>query len=398
MTSPALLRPTGRLTSLDGVRGVAALVVLAHHVSLLYAPIASTYIWGSGPTPHAGSVSWWLSYTPLKLFTAGPEAVMVFFVLSGLVLTLPVLRPRPFDWMAYFPRRLVRIGLPVVASILFATALALLVPQIPRLAVSAWVASTSVNPVTFERFMSVLDPTVFDFGLNNPLWSLYYEMIFSVTLPLFIGLALLLKRWWPLGLAAAVASVAIGLNAVAGGFHYLPAFFVGALAAVLLGRIHGLGERINGWRAGWLLWIAVLVVSLLLLIGPWLFPTAYQPFRVVLAGFQPVAALGIVLVCLEWAPLSNLLSRQPFAWAGKVSFSLYLVHVPIILTMSYLLRGLPLPVVAAVSVVLALVVAPLFYTLVEKRAHTLSKRVGDLVTRVFAARSGVQEPALDRQP
>lgn len=397
MTSPALPRPAGRLTSLDGVRGVAALVVLAHHVSLLYSPIAATYIWGSGPTPHEGSVSWWLSYTPLKLFTAGPEAVMVFFVLSGLVLTLPVLRPRAFDWMAYFPRRLVRIGLPVVASILFATALALLVPQVPRLAVSAWVASTSVNPVTFERFMTVLDPTVFDFGLNNPLWSLYYEMIFSVTLPLFIGLALLLKRWWPLGLAAAVASVAIGLNEVAGGFHYLPAFFVGSLAAVLLGRINGLGERINGWRAGWLVWVAVLVLSLLLLIGPWLFPTAYQPFRVVLAGFQPVAALGIVLVCLEWSPLSSLLSRQPFAWAGKVSFSLYLVHVPIILTMSYLLHGLPLPVVAAVSVVLALLVAPLFYTLVEKRAHTLSKRVGDLVTRVFAARSGAEAPALDRQ-
>jgi peptidoglycan/LPS O-acetylase OafA/YrhL len=297
--------------------------------------------------------------------------------------------------MAYFPRRLVRIGLPVVASILFATALALLVPQVPRLAASAWVASTSVHPVTFERFMTVLDPTVFDFGLNNPLWSLYYEMIFSVTLPLFIGLALLLKRWWPVGLAAAVASVAIGINAVAGGFHYLPAFFVGALAAVLLTRIERLGERVNGWRAGWLVWLVALVVSLLLLIGPWLLPNAYQPFRVVLAGFQPVAALGIVLVCLEWRPLSSLLSRQPFAWAGKVSFSLYLVHVPIILTMSYLLHGLPLPVVAVVSVVLSLVIAPLFYTLVEKRAHSLSKRVGDLVSRAFAARGGAEAPADD---
>jgi peptidoglycan/LPS O-acetylase OafA/YrhL len=46
-------------------------------------------------------------------------------------------------------------------------------------------------------------------------------------------------------------------------------------------------------------------------------------------------------------------------------------------------------------VVLSLVIAPLFYTLVEKRAHSLSKRVGDLVSRAFAARGGVEAPADD---
>ena len=114
---------SGRLSSLDGLRGIAALIVVAHHASLLVPAISAAYLTpGGGPV--AGSVAWWFTYTPLKLLTAGPEAVIVFFVLSGFVLTLPLLSGRPFDWMAYYPRRIVRIGLPTLCSLLFAAAIA----------------------------------------------------------------------------------------------------------------------------------------------------------------------------------------------------------------------------------------------------------------------------------
>jgi peptidoglycan/LPS O-acetylase OafA/YrhL len=43
----------------------------------------------------------------------------VFFVLSGFVLTLPFLSGRPI-WPAYYARRLIRLFLPVWASILLA--------------------------------------------------------------------------------------------------------------------------------------------------------------------------------------------------------------------------------------------------------------------------------------
>ncbi len=81
--------PTGRWKGLDGLRGLAAIVVVLHH-SLLTSPSLALAYFG-GPKAPVGSPSWLLTYTPLHLVWAGPEAVLVFFVLSGFVLTLPVL-------------------------------------------------------------------------------------------------------------------------------------------------------------------------------------------------------------------------------------------------------------------------------------------------------------------
>lgn len=402
-----------RLTSLDGLRGVAALIVVAHHVSLLYQPFAATYM--GGDLPAQGSVAWWFSHSPLKLITAGPEAVIIFFVLSGFVLSLPVLRPREFDWMAYFPRRVVRIGLPVLCSLVFAAGLALLVPQIPRFGTSAWVASTSVHPLSIERFLVNVDPLMVDVSLNNPLWSIFWEMAFSMALALFVGLAVVLKRFWPLIFALVVASTFLGIDSQAQSFRYLPAFFVGALAAALFPRIRAIGAAVSSWRLGHVVWAAVLVFSALLLIGTWLFPALSPIPAMFLAGFQPIAALGILICCLEWSPLAWLLSVGPLHWAGTVSFSLYLVHVPIILTFYYLFPTLSLPVVAVLAVVTAIALSVGFYWLVEKRSHTLSKLAGAAVARGFAQRgsgsgtgpgpvdaagssTGVRELAADPRP
>jgi peptidoglycan/LPS O-acetylase OafA/YrhL len=54
-----------------------------------------------------------LSYTPLHLVWAGPEAVLVFFVLSGLVLSAATQGRSDFRWSAYYPSRLMRLYLPV---------------------------------------------------------------------------------------------------------------------------------------------------------------------------------------------------------------------------------------------------------------------------------------------
>jgi peptidoglycan/LPS O-acetylase OafA/YrhL len=104
----------------------------------------------------------------------------------------------------------------------------------------------------------------------------------------------------------------------------------------------------------------------------------------------PIAALGIVVCCLEWQPAVRALSTGPFRLAGKISFSLYLVHVPILFAFRYAFDGSPLAVVLPVAVVTALVVAMLFYWLVEKRAHGLSRWVGRRVGEAF--RSHLPEP------
>lgn len=100
---------TGRLPALDGLRGVAAVTVLVHHSLLVIPAVASD---------RASAA--WIVRSPLHLFWAGNEAVYVFFILSGLVLTLPAVRRGRMRWKPYYPSRLLRLYIPVVASVVLA--------------------------------------------------------------------------------------------------------------------------------------------------------------------------------------------------------------------------------------------------------------------------------------
>src|SRR5688572_30321030 len=92
----------GRLTSLDGLRGIAALAVVFNHIFLVIAP---------------GQAPWWMDYTPLYYFFAGRKAVILFFILSGFVLALPYIHGTPPRYREYLIRRFCRIYLPFAAAI-----------------------------------------------------------------------------------------------------------------------------------------------------------------------------------------------------------------------------------------------------------------------------------------
>src|SRR5262245_36856658 len=101
-----------RFASLDGLRGVAALVVVVHH-SLLVSPMLAAAYYGGDIT---GALHRIAVYSPLHLLWGGKEAVVVFFVLSGFVLVM-AMRSRSFDWASYFPSRLLRLYLPVAGAV-----------------------------------------------------------------------------------------------------------------------------------------------------------------------------------------------------------------------------------------------------------------------------------------
>ena len=190
MTSARTLTPTPRMperfTSLDGLRGVAAVVVLIHHALLTVPFLARAYYPDLPPVPK-GSLAWWLTYSPLHLAWAGTEAVFLFFVLSGFVVTLPALRSPSFDWVAFYPRRIVRIYGPVAVAVAFGLVAVLLVPRFNERALGHWM-NQRPNDISVSDVLS--DLTLIDgtSGLVSPLWSLQWELLFSAFLPLFVVL------------------------------------------------------------------------------------------------------------------------------------------------------------------------------------------------------------------
>ena len=74
-----------RVLSLDGLRGLGALMVFLYHVDIMVKPFGA-----GGPSLFPGTAS-----------------VMVFFILSGIVLSLvPVKRMGSggYDWLGYYPK------------------------------------------------------------------------------------------------------------------------------------------------------------------------------------------------------------------------------------------------------------------------------------------------------
>lgn len=381
VTSDPRTREPGRLAALDGLRGVAAVVVLLHHTFLL------NPFWPGGPTAKpapTGSWLWWLNYTPLKPFTAGWESVMLFFVLSGVVLTLPVLGRRGFDWIAYYPRRIVRLMLPVFGSVLLAAMLVMAIPQISTQPAKSWFSRSSTPNFGWGDIVQAFDVLGGDGQINNPLWSLRWELLFSLLLPVFVALAVLLRRWW-IGCFAGVGVVVwLGVYSGSGAATYLPVFFLGALLATRLDDLQRGIASINAGRMRHLVWAGLFGFAVLMMVASWLTSPLLQGAREVtnvLRALAPLAAVLLVICAMGWSPLRRALGWAPTQALGKISFSLYLVHVPVLIFTVYLLSGAPLAVAQVVGALLSVVVATGFWWLLESRSNAIGKRFGAWVSR-----------------
>jgi peptidoglycan/LPS O-acetylase OafA/YrhL len=359
-----------RLRSLDGLRGLAALLVVIHHALLTMSGFSAVY-WGL-PEP------WFVTpfaRTPLHLIWAGGEAVLVFFVLSGVVLTLPVARAGGIRWRSYYPSRLVRLYVPVVAAVLFAAVCAFLWPRFVGEGYSDWVRAhgQAVTPATLLRDMVLLDGTSW---LNSPLWSLRWEVLFSLLLPVYVWVAVRCGRWWPavaLGLGVVSATgAAVGSDAM----RYLPYFGFGALIAVNLSGIAHRVQRLFAGARGTLVEVTLGTAAALLITFSWWGPTSTSPVGTALRAAPVIVGVVLVVLLAVGSPgARRLLSTRALTGLGTVSFSLYLTHEPLVVTLAVITPPDHSWIAPVIALPICFVVAWLFWKWVERPSHRLARSV-----------------------
>ncbi|MES2095037.1 MAG: acyltransferase [Actinomycetota bacterium] len=381
--------PSARLGALDGLRGVAALVVVLHHLLLMAGPELRR-LNGSG----VGSVFWWLSQTPLKLLTAGSEAVLLFFVLSGLVVALPGLKSGRFSWIGFLSGRVVRLYVPVWASIAIATAFVWFLPRnSSAVTPGSWMATSQATTTGWDRFFSQVSLTRVSYDVNNVLWSLRWELVFSVLLPLFVALAIIVGRYWAVALASAWLLSTVGILTNVDALRYLPVFFIGTLFAVRL-------EEIREWSRRRLLGphprrngAALVIGSLGLLIGHWLLlgvVPAGSLGNTLLRQLSVLGSAGVLLAAVGVPVVRRALESRIVQWFGLISFSLYLVHVPIIATLTFIFGDQLWWLVASIAFPVAIVVAWGFHRIVERPSQRLARFVSrEVAARVESHRGGL---------
>jgi peptidoglycan/LPS O-acetylase OafA/YrhL len=371
MSSPIAQKSGERMAALDGMRGIAALVVMIYHLSLVARPFLGT--------GRVGDPWWWLTETPFKVLTAGTEAVLVFFVLSGLVVALPALRDG-FSWRAYYATRLLRLYLPVWGALLLAALLIWLIPRhVASVTPGSWADVGNATVVSLPQLLSEASLWRASYDVDNVLWSLRWEVIFSLALPLFVGVALWLRRLWlPCAIVAALATV-LGRVLDIDALVYLPVFFAGTMMAVHL-------TQLLRWcrRRGRRFWVTTVTASLILMTVSFLARPVFASGSVmnaVLWGLAGLGATGLILAAVGSPAVAGWLSRRIPQWLGRISFSLYLVHVPIIATVTFAVGDERWWLVALISVPVSLCAGALFYRVAERPSHALARRAGRIFSR-----------------
>ena len=115
------------MTALDGVRGVAACVVVISHLIAGFYPA----LFFGAPDEARFALQHAIANSPLFVLYSGTFAVYIFFVLSGFVIAASAMRTR-CGLLVLALTRYLRLAVPVLASVLLALALMWAFPGAPQ--------------------------------------------------------------------------------------------------------------------------------------------------------------------------------------------------------------------------------------------------------------------------
>ncbi|MCJ0978356.1 acyltransferase [Rhodococcus sp. ARC_M12] len=362
-----------RFDSLDGLRGVAALTVLIHHGLLSSTTFSDSY----RSTDDLSLLTYILTYSPLHLLWAGTEAVIIFFILSGFILMRQRLRSNPEPWAAYYPKRLVRLYVPIIAAVAFSATVALAVKRSHDS--DNWWLNIHENPSAANILWDsvILSGTS---SVNTALWSLRWEVWFSLLLPAFVLIASIRRFHFLLTLFSLYAFSALGSVTQTAPLQLLPLFGIGVVLATAYEQIANTYTKYikqSKIRSIALILIATMLVTMNWTIGG---ITSSKYLSAIGSASLLIGATLLVTISLLDPLAHRFLTLRPISWLGSRSFSLYLTHEPVVVSIAYIASSpvTPAPTLI-VGIPLSLAIAELFHRAVERPSHHLARRVGQSV-------------------
>lgn len=345
--------PQTHLAFIDGLRAVAALAVVFEH--------GVTRGFFVGGNAHE---AW--RYMPGR-------GVELFFVISGFCLAYPFLArvrsgvPARLDYMKFLADRLTRIAPPYYVVLCILGLMSLTPLGFPGDALRSPVAP-SLAASTFAR--DVIFSTSGHQVFNDAFWTLGIEMHWYLVCPLLILLYLHASRlfvalmpllYWAYFLPPAGLPSVLEVGT-------LPCFMLGIFAADVC-----LSE--NPVRR--FAWVAIPILAGVIATIDATSINPADPLWHLLAFFLVVAG--------STNPLRPLLSLRPLVVTGLASYSIYLVHLPVVWGLQKQGLGVGIPVAAGIAAGFA------FWWFVERRFLEPAVR-GRMRGAVFAALQRASHP------
>jgi peptidoglycan/LPS O-acetylase OafA/YrhL len=297
---------TTRLAAVDGIRGLACLLVVCTHALGVFMPASNPYIVG-----------------------IGKNGVWLFFVLSAFLLTAQFERSgfAGRALLAYAVNRCLRI-----------------VPLFVIVVLMYWAWGTA----DINTWDDVKRAVLMQQGYVH-LWTIPVEFKFYVLLPFVAVSFIYLKRKYGVVVMVALSAVLIGLLQLVWPYWltpynslsttwYLPCFIWGCAAAVALDKVQ---PWVTPWRATF---VGTCILLVMALASPWpmhvLFDAPYDTWLRTQFVYLSLLWAIFVLFSADGRGLwGRGLSSLPLQKLGQWSYSLYLIHLLVLVKLAVLHPG-----------------------------------------------------------
>lgn len=307
--------------SLDGLRGLAALIVFLVHLNDIY---VLPLIRANGFIQNFATI-------------LSSYAVMVFFVLSGFVITasaLKFLSKDSFSSLNFFKKRLIRIYPPFIFSLLLAISVGLVIKYFELHGSESYLLDGEtyaarkkivfdVNNYIYNLFMyHGFHPAYNAISINGPLWSVSYEWWFYIILILFIA-------WWDRRRVwlSAVPLCFIVLFL----YHQNNTKFLFLISVWLLGAlsayIHLYQNRLQPYKL-LPIFITIMILIVREIYKDW---EIILPFKGNKSYFFQFLCVVVLLLLMNFKPFMRVFSINFLCKMSKYSYTLYVIHFPLLL-------------------------------------------------------------------
>lgn len=383
-------KKTEHIPWIDGLRGIACFLIFAHHFALHFYP--SVY-YGDFETPHLPHmIDVRLATSPLGVIINGNFFLCVFLLISAYLTASGIMRLQcadlPRGVFQAFIKRWPRLMFPafsagllnyVTVSLLYRTGLSGVAPaqSLPELL---------LHSILIQWF-------TMDSSVLGPFWMLHLLLLGSWAIMFLSVPAVLVKKHR----AVLLAFYVLFLIPAARISHYLFCMQLG----LILAYCHTFGKQPDAGPRTRL--VGGLCIAAGLFLGGYpSFAIPHNCYRIfdfllynIDEAYQLIHSAGALLLFLGLFLIyrrkkDGILTSRPFQWLGKRSYSVFLVHVIVINTFSYLLseklltRGVgyltAVIITASLTAVLVLLLSALFYRVAEQPCAKLTAKLVALLT------------------
>ncbi len=345
-------RQKKRIQSIDIMRAIAVLIVVYSHIL------------PAGLYPNGSWANWFLEFLRNEVFQRGQLGVILFFIVSGYVVPFSLLAPKEDNLSRFMVSRFMRLFPAYWVSI----AIAVFV-----VGGKTDAATVILNTTMLQRFFGTTD-------IIGVYWTLSIELIFYALAAVFfmVGLIQNPRRlgWLTAGLVVTTLLFAIArrwFNAPlpAGSMLFLCLMFGGAWLRLGIYR-----QKDLWWIVGAFL-IVILAITWLLY-----YPSRYGEFWLL----QFSRYLYAILLFFALLSLKEFKS-EILAYLGRISYSIYLFHVPVNMLVVRAAQDLPPGYIVLISLTVTIVASSLSHALIERPSIQLGRGLYRFLRPIPASRS-----------